>query len=62
MICLDITIQIPGIIGDLDVDRGKPVLIPAGIAARVHAHLFRVSGRLPSSMCQPHSSRATGFT
>ena len=38
---VDITIQIPGIVRDLYVDRGKTVLIPAGIAAWFHLSLPR---------------------
>jgi len=50
VVCLHVTIEFPGIIGNLDVDRGKARIVPVGFTANVHAHLSGVSGHVISSM------------
>src|SRR5690348_14467342 len=53
MIGLHVSVEFPGIVRNLDVDRWQTVIVPPGVAASVHAHLSRMSGLLPSSMGQP---------
>jgi hypothetical protein len=49
VIGLHVTGELPGVIRDLDVDRGKREVVPVRLAASVHAHLS-VSGHVSSSM------------
>ena len=46
---LHVTGELPGVVRDLDVDRGKREVVPLRFAASVHAHLS-VSGHVSSSM------------
>src|ERR1022692_1240288 len=49
-VCLHVTIEFPGIVGNLDVDRGEAEVIPVWFTANVHAHLSGMSGHVISSM------------
>jgi hypothetical protein len=35
---LDIPVEFPGVVRDLDVDRGQAAVVPPGLSARVHTH------------------------
>ncbi len=52
-VSLHVSVEFPGIIRNLDVDRWQTVIVSPGVAASVHAHLSRMSGLIPSSMSQP---------
>jgi hypothetical protein len=58
-VCLHVTIEFPGIVGNLDVDRGEAEVIPVWFTANVHAHLSGMSGHVISSMRPAGQSRYT---
>ena len=56
-ICLHVTIEFPGIVGNLDIDRGEAEVVPVWFTANVHAHLSGMSGHVISSMRPAGPSR-----
>ena len=38
MVSEHLTLEFPGVVRDLDVDRGQAAVVPPGFSARVHRH------------------------